>query len=81
MQKAANILIAVIEKQLRGSEMGRYTELEEKQMEEIERLRKENEWLLQKAIYDYHSKRTPQPPAGEAEENILKEMQQALKEE
>ncbi len=47
----------------------------------IERLRKENEWLLQKAIYDYHSRRNPQPPAGEAEENILKEMQQALKEE
>ena len=60
--------------------MDRYTELEEKQMEEIERLRKENEWLLQKAIYDYHSRRNPQPPAGEAEENILKEMQQALKE-
>ena len=46
-----------------------------------ERLRKENEWLLQKAIYDYHSRRNPQPPAGEAEENILKDMQQALKED
>ena len=47
---------------------------------EIEQLRKEKDWLLQEAIYEYNSKRNPQPPKGEARENILETMQQALKE-
>ncbi len=57
----------------------RYTELEEKQIKEIERLRKEKEWLFTRSIQnDSH---TWAIHIDTARERLLKEMQQALKEE